>query len=221
MSADRWRKATPAEALEVLLARHRENFSPAEVREVEQAILALREADQRGAALAGGESRPAAVVPVDQAAPHHPGGQPVAWTTALALEFASGTPLALSVSPVNLWGENGIPLYTHPGGQEKADGKVEGDGKPAPASPGPEMVPRNRLLKLTLRAMLAAPHPDMVPREPKRGLLCGDVAISTDPRYAGWVFVRHVDGENWTTGAKLTPETWAMLVSAEEARNAT
>lgn len=55
------------------------------------------------------------------------------------------------------------------------------------------------------------PEGQWVPKEPKPGLLCGDVAISTDPRYAGWIFVRHVDGVNWTTGAKLTPETWAML----------
>lgn len=55
---------------------------------------------------------------------------------------------------------------------------------------------------------------EWVRKEPKAGLLCGDVAISTDPRYAGWVFVRHVDGINWTTGAKLTPETWAMLAAA-------
>jgi len=58
----------------------------------------------------------------------------------------------------------------------------------------------------------------LVPREPKPGLLCGDVAVSTDPRYAGWVFVRHVDGENWTTGAKLTPETWGMIAAAQPGR---
>ena len=68
-----------------------------------------------------------------------------------------------------------------------------------------------------IRALL--PEADdkvLVPREPKPGLLCGDVAISTYPRYAGWVFVRHVDGVNWTTGAKLTPATWAMLAVAGE-----
>ena len=68
-----------------------------------------------------------------QSAPHHPGGQPVAWTTVLSLELAKG---AFYASPVNLWAEKGIPIYTHPGGQEKGDGKPEGDGKPAPASPG-------------------------------------------------------------------------------------
>jgi hypothetical protein len=46
--------------------------------------------------------------------------------------------------------------------------------------------------------------------EPKEGLHVGALAISSDPRYAGWVFVRHVDGTNWTTGAKLTQETWSM-----------
>lgn len=56
----------------------------------------------------------------------------------------------------------------------------------------------------------------VVPREPKPGLRCGDVAVSTDPRYAGWVFVRHIDGENWTTCAKMTAETWAMLAAAKE-----
>ena len=58
----------------------------------------------------------------------------------------------------------------------------------------------------------------MVLREPKPGLLCGDVAVSTDPRYAGWIFVRHVDGVNWTTGAKLTPEIWAMLAARHAKR---
>lgn len=63
-------------------------------------------------------------------------------------------------------------------------------------------------------AEAAAPLDGWVSREPKPGLLCGDVAISTDPRYAGWVFVRHSDGVNWTTGAKLTDETWQMLAAA-------
>ncbi len=58
-----------------------------------------------------------------------------------------------------------------------------------------------------------------VPREPKPGLLCGDVAVSTDPRYAGFVFVRHVDGVNWTTCAKMTPETWTMLAAAQEGKS--
>jgi len=58
----------------------------------------------------------------------------------------------------------------------------------------------------------------VVLREPKPGLLCGDVAVSTDPRYAGWIFVRHVDGVNWTTGAKLTPEIWAMLAARHAKR---
>ena len=57
-----------------------------------------------------------------------------------------------------------------------------------------------------------------VPREPRPGLLCGDVAVSTDPRYAGFVFVRHVDGINWTTCAKMTPETWAMLAAEKETK---
>lgn len=68
-----------------------------------------------------------------------------------------------------------------------------------------------------LRAALAADSERVsVPREPKPGLLCGDVAVSTDPRYAGFVFVRHIDGVNWTTCAKMTPETWAMLAAAEK-----
>jgi hypothetical protein len=37
-------------------------------------------------------------------------GEPVAWTTQLALECARNK-LGLEVSAVNLWGERGIPLY--------------------------------------------------------------------------------------------------------------
>lgn len=71
-----------------------------------------------------------------------------------------------------------------------------------------------------LRAALAADSERVsVPREPKPGLLCGDVAVSTDPRYAGFVFVRHIDGVNWTTCAKMTPETWAMLAAAEKEKS--
>lgn len=54
-------------------------------------------------------------------------------------------------------------------------------------------------------------------REPKPGLFCGSVAISADPRFAGLVFVRHIDGINWTTGAKLTPETCGMALAAIDA----
>lgn len=42
-------------------------------------------------------------------------------------------------------------------------------------------------------------------------LVVGLTAVSTQPRYAGWVFVKHIDEHNWTTGAKLTPETWGMV----------
>ena len=48
-------------------------------------------------------------------------------------------------------------------------------------------------------------------RSPKAGLLAGDLAISTNPRYARWIFVRHIDDENWTTCAQMTQETWDML----------
>lgn len=84
-----------------------------------------------------------------QSAPHHPGGQPVAWTTVLSLELAKG---AFYASPVNLWAEKGIPIYTHPGGQEKADGKVAGDAGTTVDSPeaariplGMVLVPRDRI----------------------------------------------------------------------------
>lgn len=53
-----------------------------------------------------------------------------------------------------------------------------------------------------------------IPRNPEPYLICGDVAVSNDPRYAGWVFVRHSNGKDWTTGAKLTPETWSMIAAA-------
>lgn len=56
----------------------------------------------------------------------------------------------------------------------------------------------------------------MVQRNPEPYLICGDIAVSNDPRYAGWVFVRHVNGKDWTTGAKLTPETWQMIAAAGE-----
>lgn len=37
------------------------------------------------------------------------------------------------------------------------------------------------------------------------------VAVGVEGRYAGWVLVLHADGENWTTGAKLTDMTFQML----------
>ena len=45
---------------------------------------------------------------------------PVAWTTKLALEYGSSR-LGFQVSDVNMWGENGAPLYALPGakGEEK------------------------------------------------------------------------------------------------------
>lgn len=76
--------------------------------------------------------------------------------------------------------------------------------------------PHPSVQELASRLRAAAETHVLVPREPKPGLLCGDVAISTDPRYAGFVFVRHVDGVNWTTCAKMTLETWAMLSAAAE-----
>lgn len=153
MPADRWNEALEAaakvcEEKAAGWAPYDDGYISDELRECKQAILALREADQRGAAATctegaspeTGESQNRASDGKleAQSAPHHPGGQPVAWTTVLSLELAKG---AFYASPVNLWAEKGIPIYTHPGGQEKADGKVEGDGKPAPASPGP-MVPK-------------------------------------------------------------------------------
>lgn len=45
---------------------------------------------------------------------------PVAWTAKLALEHRAST-LGFRVSSVNMWGENGVPLYVLPGaeGEEK------------------------------------------------------------------------------------------------------
>ena len=40
--------------------------------------------------------------------------EPVAWTTKLALEYGSSR-LGFQVSDVNMWGENGVPLYALPG----------------------------------------------------------------------------------------------------------
>lgn len=42
--------------------------------------------------------------------------EPVAWTTKLALEYGAST-LGFQVSGVNMWGENGVPLYALPGAQ--------------------------------------------------------------------------------------------------------
>lgn len=42
--------------------------------------------------------------------------KPVAWTTKLALEYGASR-LGFQVSGVNMWGENGVPLYTLPGAQ--------------------------------------------------------------------------------------------------------
>ena len=62
----------------------------------------------------------------------------------------------------------------------------------------------------SLRAALAADADRVsVPSD----MVLGLTAVSTQPRYAGWVFVKHVDGQNWTTGAKLTPETWGMIAA--------
>ena len=41
---------------------------------------------------------------------------PVAWTTKLALEHRESA-LGFRVSSVNIWGENGVPLYALPGAQ--------------------------------------------------------------------------------------------------------
>lgn len=60
-------------------------------------------------------------------------GEPVAWTTQLALDVnkrLAGSPFALAfeVSPINLWGEKGVPLYAlltrieELGVKENADG---------------------------------------------------------------------------------------------------
>ena len=40
--------------------------------------------------------------------------EPVAWTTKLALEYGASR-LGFQVSGVNMWGENGVPLYALPG----------------------------------------------------------------------------------------------------------
>lgn len=37
------------------------------------------------------------------------------------------------------------------------------------------------------------------------------VCVGIEGRYAGWVFVLHADGKEWTTGAKLTEMTFGML----------
>ena len=42
--------------------------------------------------------------------------EPVAWTTKLALEYGASR-LGFQVSGVNIWGENGVPLYALPGAQ--------------------------------------------------------------------------------------------------------
>lgn len=42
--------------------------------------------------------------------------EPVAWTTKLALEYGASR-LGFQVSGVNMWGENGVPLYALPSAQ--------------------------------------------------------------------------------------------------------
>lgn len=37
------------------------------------------------------------------------------------------------------------------------------------------------------------------------------VAVAIEGQWLGWVFVRHSDGENWTSAAKLTDATLSML----------
>ncbi len=47
---------------------------------------------------------------------------PVAWTTKLALEYGASR-LGFQVSGVNMWGENGVPLYALPGAQTQGEEK--------------------------------------------------------------------------------------------------
>lgn len=49
--------------------------------------------------------------------------------------------------------------------------------------------------------------------QPPPGTTQKYVAVGVEGQYAGWVFVLHADGENWTTGAKLTDMTFQMLKS--------
>ena len=46
--------------------------------------------------------------------------EPVAWTTKLALEYGASR-LGFQVSGVNMWGENGVPLYALPGAQTQGE----------------------------------------------------------------------------------------------------
>lgn len=48
--------------------------------------------------------------------------EPVAWTTKLALEYGASR-LGFQVSGVNIWGENGVPLYALPGAQTQGEEK--------------------------------------------------------------------------------------------------
>lgn len=48
--------------------------------------------------------------------------EPVAWTTKLALEYGASR-LGFQVSGVNMWGENGVPLYALPGAQTQGEEK--------------------------------------------------------------------------------------------------
>lgn len=57
------------------------------------------------------------------------GQEPVAWTTVLALNCRAES-FAFEVCPTNIWGKNGVPLYTHPAPSQ--EGHAAGPACPAP-----------------------------------------------------------------------------------------
>ena len=138
--SDRWNEALEAAAKVCerwadkyrLSTTHRTDDLVAAAMMCSQVILALREADQRGAAEQEAAGYAGTTEHSAQSAPHHPGGQPVAWTTVLSLELAKG---AFYASPVNLWAEKGIPIYTHPGGQTLAAKEGNTSEGPREATP--------------------------------------------------------------------------------------
>lgn len=135
-------------------------------------------------------------------------GKPVRWLrwTAEISDFTNYDPKPV-VRPLFLSRQPAAQLERRKGERREEINGYRRDGSHNPGRTGAD------------RRQPAAREPEgqWVPKEPKPGLFCGDVAISTDPGYAGWIFVRHVDGVNWTTGAKLTSETWAMLRASEPA----
>lgn len=85
----------------------------------------------------------------------------------------------------------GVHGATAPSGRTSADGAGPGAGTTDEA---PKML---------------IPEPSKF--EPPKGCTQKFIAVGVEGQYAGWVFVLHADGENWTTGAKLTDATFRML----------